>query len=280
MEYTNEKKIVLITAYMGKFPWYFPYFIQSCKFNPSIDFIILSDNKITLENLPINVKLINYSIDQFKVDASDKLGFQISIERPYKFCDYKPAYGYIFSDLIKKYDFWGHCDIDLIFGNIRNFMTENILTEYDVISARHDYITGSFALYRNTTYFTQLFKCSKDYRKIYTNTRDYCFDETNYGFRYFELGIHYSQIKTEIESMTHVVKRLEEQGKLKAYFEFQILEGLAGNMIWDDGTLIYRKEFEAMFYHLIQMKTIYKEDINIDKVIPRKFRIGKKKIYK
>jgi hypothetical protein len=79
--------------------------------------------------------------------------------------------------------------------------------------------------------------------------------------------------------MTHVVRRLQEENKLKAYFEFQIVEGFAGNMLWDKGTLIYRKQFEALLYHLVRFKRKYSEPLDLYRKIPDKFRIGKKKIY-
>ena len=120
---------------------------------------------------------------------------------------------------------------------------------------------------------------SRDYKKVFTSTQNFCFDETNYAFKAFETRLHYSEIKTEIESMTHVVKRLGEEGKLRPYFEFQILEGLAGSMLWNNGILTYKNEFEVMYFHLIKLKTIYSEENIPDRVIPNKFRIGKKKIY-
>lgn len=107
---------------MGEFPWYFPYFLHSCKFNPNINFVILTDNKSIPQNTPSNVRFLNYSLERFKADASKALGFNVAVNRGYKFCDFKPTYGYIFSDLIAGYDFWGHCDIDIIFGDIRAFM--------------------------------------------------------------------------------------------------------------------------------------------------------------
>lgn len=70
----------------------------------------------------------------------------------------------------------------------------------------------------------------------------------------FEKGLHYNEINTEIESMPHVVRRLQETENLRAYLEFQIVEGFAGNMLWDNGTLIYRKQFEDMCYHMIRFK--------------------------
>ena len=278
MKRTN-KTIVLIIVWIGKWPWYFPYFLYSCKFNSSIDFIILTDNDDIPINISSNIKFIYYSLDDFKKDASDTLGFNVEIEKGYKLCDFKPAYGCIFPELISKYDFWGHCDIDIIFGNIRSFLSNKVLNKYDVISARHDYLTGSFALYKNGLLNNVLFKESKDYRKVYTNTQNFCFDETNFAFKPFEAGFHYSKIITEVESMTHVVKRLDEEKIIKAYFEFQILEGLAGNMLWENGRLIYRNQVEIMFYHLISLKCIYSEELDINKMLPERYRIGKKKIY-
>lgn len=272
-------KIVLLTIYIGEWPWYFPYFIQSCRYNPTINYIIFTDNKNTFVDLPVNIQLIPYSIRQFNIDASNVLECEIDIKSAYKLCDFKPAYGYIFSDLIKNYNFWGYCDIDIIWGNIRRFITCELLNEYDVISARHDYLTGCFALFRNTNYLKKIFKQCRDYMKVFTEERNFFFDETNFAFEEFGKGIHYSNINTEVESMTHLVKKLDEKGKLKAFFELQIVEGFAGNMLWDHGKLIYRKEFEVMCYHLIKFKRKYSETIDSLKIVPNKFRIGKKSIY-
>src|SRR5690554_2535524 len=131
-----KNKIVFIIIYLGEFPWYFPYFLKSCAFNPDIDFKIFGDNNIPPSVKPSNVELINYSLDQFNKDAAIALSIDIKLREAYKLCDFKPAYGYIFAEYIKEYDFWGYCDIDLIFGNVRRFMDDELLSKYDVISAR------------------------------------------------------------------------------------------------------------------------------------------------
>jgi len=272
-------RIIFIITFMGKYPWHFPYFLHSCRYNPTVDFLVFTDNNDPGLELPPNVKIISYSIEQFKAEAAKALGFDVAVESGYKLCDLRPAYGTIFFDFIKDYDFWGYCDVDVIFGNIRSFMTDELLNEYDIISARHDYLTGCFALYRNNSFMRELFRQSKDYRKVFTDPRNFFFDETNFAFEEFAKGIHYSQIQTEVESMTHVVRRLQEENRLKAYFEFQIMEGFAGNMLWKQGTLIYRKQFEAMLYHLVRFKRKYAEPLDLYRKIPDEFRIGKKKIY-
>ena len=53
-----QHKIAMITCWYGSFPWYFPYFIHSCTYNPSIDFYIITDNEQIVTDKPDNVKII------------------------------------------------------------------------------------------------------------------------------------------------------------------------------------------------------------------------------
>lgn len=273
------QRIVFIIVYMGKYPWYFPYFLHSCQYNPTVDFLIFTDNNDLKIELSPNIRIIPCSIKDFNLRATKTLGFATVVESGYKLCDFKPAYGYIFSDLIMDYDFWGYCDVDIIFGNIRLFMSDELLNEYDVISARHDYLTGCFALYRNNAYFRELFRQSKDYREVFSKPCNFFFDETNFAFGVSEKKSYYNQNQIRVESMTHVVRRLQEEKKLRAYFEFQIVDGIAGNMLWNKGELIYRKQFEIMLYHLNRFKRKYSEPLDLYRTIPDEFWIGKKKIY-
>jgi len=79
----NTNSIAFLICWYEDYPWYFPYFLHSCRYNPTIDFFIFTDNKVKLE-LPPNVKIIPYSLEQFKADASKELGFEAAIEYGYK----------------------------------------------------------------------------------------------------------------------------------------------------------------------------------------------------
>ena len=138
----NPLFISFLICWQGNYLCYFPYFLHSCHYNLDIDFFIFTNNSGENLDLTVNVKIIPYSIEKFKKDAAKDLGFDVAVESGYKFCDFKPAYRYIFSEWIKNYNFWGYYDVDIIFGNIRIFMTNALLSEYDIISARHDYLTG------------------------------------------------------------------------------------------------------------------------------------------
>jgi hypothetical protein len=40
------QRIIFLIPYIGKLPWYFPYFLKSCVYNPDIDFKVFSDADI------------------------------------------------------------------------------------------------------------------------------------------------------------------------------------------------------------------------------------------
>lgn len=225
----------MLICYFGELPWYFEYFIHSCKLNPTIDFILITDSNRKMKNLPDNFTIIKKTLKEIKQNGKKKLGFGICIDEPYKLCDFKPVYGYLFPEIINGYDFWGHGDIDVIFGNIRNFVTDKILEDHDLICVRHDFLSGYFTLFRNAKKMNELFKHSKDYKKVLTSCRHFCFDETNFAFDQFTDAVPLHEIKSEIESMTHVVKRLHQKKIVNAYFDFHVIEGLPGRLKWQRG---------------------------------------------
>lgn len=166
----------------------------------------------------------------------------------------------------------------MIFGNIRTFITDEILEVYDLISVRPDWITGFFLLYRNNSKMNALFKESRDYQKVFTTNKLYCFDETAFAHDAFSEGKKYYEINTEIESMMHVVQKQVETNQIKYYSDLHIIDGVPGKMKWDKGTLIYKNRFEILLYHLILFKKKCTPRI-IGKIMPDVFTIGQSQIY-
>ena len=274
----GRKKIVILICYFGKLPWYFEYFVHSCKFNPEIDFLIITDDSASLRQVPDNITFVQKTLNEISAIATKRFNFPVNIRNPYKLCDFKPAYGFLFPNLVRGYDFWGHGDLDVIYGNIRKFITAKILREFDLISVRHDYITGHFALFRNCKKLNSLFMKSKDFVKVFSEERSFCFDETNYAFDAFTHNVPLDKIVTEVESMTHVAKKMASENYLKAYFDFHIIEGLPGKLKWVKGKLTYKNRFEAMMYHLIALKTVYQPN-KVPSTLQEKFRISTTRIY-
>jgi len=272
-----KHKIIILICYYGGFPWYFSYFLHSCRFNPFIDFLIFSDIKHSFP-LPFNVTFVNKSIEAIKTLAKQKIGLEVNLEFPYKLCDYKPAYGLIFEDYTKGYDFWGQSDIDIIYGNIRHFMTARMLSKYDFISVRHDYTSGCFALYRNNALMNTIFKRSKDYKTVFLNSRHYCFDECNFSWDELTEGKSIFETKTEIESFTHVIKAAAKNNEIQAHFDFILIEGLVGKIKFDNGKIIYHNKYEGVLYHLYWLKRVYSPK-KVSEQIPNTYRISPTRIY-
>ncbi|WP_160136370.1 DUF6625 family protein [Chryseobacterium sp. c4a] len=249
-------RIALINCYFGKsWPSYFDHFLFSCKYNSDVDFFIFTNLEAPFHIANVHFIKIN-DLNEFSKIASEKLNLSINILDGYKLCDFKPTYGLIFQKYLKNYDFWGYCDIDIVFGNIRYFITEKMLKKYDVISPLKNYPAGFFTLFRNNEQCINLFKQSKDYAHILENRRHFCFDECNFEFDLVHTK-DITDITTEIESFTLVLRRLELQKEIKYYHKNIVQEFTYSGVVhhWIEGNIINSiTEKQYLLIHLINVK--------------------------
>ncbi len=176
-------KCVFIIPYFGEFKNYFELFLESCRLNPEFDWLLITDNSKKY-NYPDNFKVIHKTFEEFRYLAKKKLNMDISLDRPYKLCDYKPAYGLICDEFIKKYDYWGHCDCDLLFGDLSPIM-ELLNQGYDKL-----FTGGHLTIYKNTTYINKIFMDDIEnvgclYKKVFSSSKIFGFDEV-----YFKVNVH------------------------------------------------------------------------------------------
>lgn len=99
------------------------------------------------------------------------------MERPYKLCDFKTAYGYIFNDLFEGYDYWGYYDIDTIWGNILKFIPDNADNHWIKI-----FPCGHLSFVRNIMPYTEAFrlingKGKVTWEKAFTTPESHFLDE-------------------------------------------------------------------------------------------------------
>ncbi|MFT9223981.1 DUF6625 family protein, partial [Liquorilactobacillus satsumensis] len=137
------KKCCFLVPYFGKLPNYFPVFLKTCAYNKDFNWIIFTDD-VREFDFPDNVERKIMSFKDLQILIRSKFVEEVSIESPYKLCDYKPAFGYIFENYITDFYFWGHCDLDVLFGNIKDFITELMFQNYDKI-----FCLGHLVLYKN-----------------------------------------------------------------------------------------------------------------------------------
>jgi hypothetical protein len=198
------------------------------------------------------------TLNQIQRIATEKLEFSTTLIPGNKICDFRPSLGFLFPELIQEFSFWGYGDIDVIYGNLKNFLTDTILKNYDIISFRPEYLTGSFTVYRNSNKINSLFMKSKDFRLIFSCSNYFNFDECNFLCGLLQTGLPIDEIPCEIDSMTHVVRRKHNEGYLNAYFDFHLIEGPTGKVKWEKGKIIYGNRFEAALYHFLKFKDICK----------------------
>lgn len=274
----GRKRVGTIICYFGPMPWYFNYFLHSCRFNPSIDFYVISDHLVAHTDAPENVTFVKMSIAEFNDLASSKLGIATQVTNGYKVCDFKPMFGLIFNDLLHQYDYWAQSDIDVIYGDLRCFLDDIFDADYDYISVRHDFTTGCFSVFKNNSLVNNLFRKSKDIEKVLSGSTHYCFDECNFVQPLLNAGKSIWEVDTEIYSYTHIIREAEQTGAIKAHFDFLLIEGITGKIKFRNGKLIYNNQFEAMLYHLYMLKRVYTPRTS-PKNIPDQFNISPTRIY-
>lgn len=167
------KSIVLIFPYFGKLPVQYKMWRESALRNPSVDFMFFTDADVEpAKNIIVHKMLF----EDFRKYIQSIFDFPIVLDRPYILCDFKPAYGEALQEYINKYDYWGYGDLDVVYGDIRAFLTDEILCHYKFFLG-----FGHLTLYSNdketNTYYKVIVPGYQDYREAFTIHDQTFFDE-------------------------------------------------------------------------------------------------------
>ena len=164
-------KVVFLIPYFGKFNNFFQLFLNSCRENMDYTWMIFTDDNRQYF-YPSNVHVFYYSFQDICKMIHEKISNEAVIDRPYKLCDYKPCYGLIFEDYIKEFDFWGYCDVDMLFGKISNFIKPEMLEKYDKL-----FFLGHCTLIRNNFDNNSIFLGEPEFKRVIKDARNHSFDE-------------------------------------------------------------------------------------------------------
>ncbi len=238
----------LIVAYYGKIPPYLPLFLDSCKQNADIDFIFFtdwnSDKLISSEN----IKFIKSSLDEFNKLSNSKI--QIGdVVTPYKLCDLKPAWTHIFEDYLREYKFVGYCDIDLIFGRIAEFFSEDVKRRCDMFSITTSYLSGALTIFKNTPQMRTLYQKASGWRYIFSDARHWAFDE------YLRIDNTKSDDAkaNKLESFSDLVFSSRSNVVLENS-RYIGLESRPDLVTYDNGRWLDKEDREYVFFHFVGAK--------------------------
>src|SRR3712207_6713977 len=184
--------IRLVVPYFGERPSYLPLVVRSMAHNPDVHWLLFTDAPVP--GAPPNVTVHLGTFDDLAARIQQHFDFPISLRQPYKLCDFRPAFGEIFREELAGYDFWGHCDLDVIFGQIREHLPPEAFAADKIL------IQGNFALYRNTDDAAAWFRHEIDgisYREVMSTPAAMHFDE-GAGIYYIlrDLGVSLWQEQT------------------------------------------------------------------------------------
>ncbi len=189
-----KKKICVIIAQFGKLPSNVELWLKSCAWNRDVNFLVCSD--LPMDHAPENVRWISKTFPEFRALVEEKLQMKVKLDTPYECCDFKAVYGTVFEDYLQGYDYWGYCDMDMIFGDLAWFFKKYNLEMYDKFQT-----VGHLTLMRNTPENNARYRlpCNpgKGYQDAFLakGSTHFCESEINqifdaYGFPLFHERIH------------------------------------------------------------------------------------------
>lgn len=267
-------RIAFIVFYFGPFPNYFPLYIRSCEHNSFIDWHIFTDNR-KVEGLPDNVIHHHTTLEQCRMMFQDRFSYPICLPTARKMCDYKPFYGYLLEKELERYDFWGHCDLDQIFGKI--MLREEELVAYDKL-----YTLGHFTLYRNRSDISRVllgYKKGNRSREVLQSEHLVGMDEwgaDNANEIFLKSGYRFlsESYGADIWPGSHVFQLSEYNRFRNRYYPVPDTKGI---LKYEDGVLYFikkdRSSIEVPYVHLQKrtMKVLCDKDADTYYITPEGF---------
>jgi hypothetical protein len=127
-----------------------------------------------------NISFISAELADIEDRIKNNIGIDVKINNPYKLCDFRPAFGLIFKDLLTESEFWGWCDLDIVLGDMEKFLPTKAFSSNDAILRR-----GHFFLIKNSDKNNDLFKTritnQTTFQEIASSSKNYIFDELGFN---------------------------------------------------------------------------------------------------
>lgn len=177
----------MLVPYFGDYPTWIGHYLRNLRMiHPSFTWLLDTDER------------------KFQRRVKARLGVTCPpLAGTGKIWDFRPALGVLYENELDGYDWWGHTDLDCVYGRVHEWMTDELLDSLDVISNAHAYVNGCWTLYRAET--------TRDLYASVPNWADQMANETPTGWAE--------------RSFTDRLRVLAERGDLRVRFEqWQVFE--------------------------------------------------------
>lgn len=172
----TSPSLCFVIPYFGKWPFWMPFFVASCRANPGIDWLLFSDCG-PVADCPPNLRIVQTSYADYCTRVSAALGIDFAPVNPYKLCDLKPALGLIHEVELRGYDFWAFGDLDLVHGDLRAYFTAERLAGKDLLSTHARRVSGHCCLVRNNPRMREAFRLIPNWRDLFADQVHHALDE-------------------------------------------------------------------------------------------------------
>lgn len=172
--------ICFLIPYFGSWPFWFPFFLESCRANSDINWVFYTDCGVP-NHLPANVRIVSLSFASYCDFVSNALKIDFHPTSPYKLCDLKPALGHIHQADLKGFEFWAFSDVDLVYGKLRDYFTADRLAGHDLFSTHVRRIAGHCCILRNTAFINEAFTHVGNWKKLLSSPAHQWFDESAFS---------------------------------------------------------------------------------------------------
>jgi hypothetical protein len=184
----EEPWLIMLIPYFGRWPEWMNLFVETCKWNPGVRWRFYTDCGEP-ENRAGNVDYVHLSFDDYKALVRERLRVAFDPPDPYKLCDIKPCLAYIHERDVAGYPFFGFGDVDVVYGDIRKFYTDELLRRFNVFSTHADRLSGHFAVLRNTRALRRAFVHIPRYREYLELPHYVGLDEVPFGLLFKPVGL-------------------------------------------------------------------------------------------
>ena len=163
-------KIKLLSSWFGSWPtWIDKYREQMARFE-CVDWELYP----AVEGSDTRLQLREYN-----ALMTERLGTLVN-KTLQSICDVRPFWGHAFAEKYEGYDFWGWCDMDMRFGDLDKFLPVLLDGNTEVLSFKDRYLSGCFAVFKNTKHTTQLYRLDPTWRDVLATPNYRCWDESGY----------------------------------------------------------------------------------------------------
>lgn len=176
----SDHRLALFSPWFGPWPVWINLYLESCRWNPEITWLIPTDQEPP-ECQPPNVIFMRMEMRDFVARASEACGLRLTPEDAYKICDYRPMLGDMYPDELRDFTHFGYTDNDIIYGQLSCELTPERLENYEIISGHANLQAGHLTILKNTPRICSAWRRTPRWRKLIGKSEHTGFDERGFG---------------------------------------------------------------------------------------------------